>query len=172
MDKTIKKELDTLLSLLGIEAEHELSIEETDGTSYIKISFSGENLGYLIGNRGKHLESLQYVFSMMLRNKLPEGTNYRVILDVCGYKDERNKKIERIAMQKADDARILGEPIELEPMSPADRRVVHVTLQVFDDIKTESVGEGEERRVKIVPVSEKEILPSEKNEEKEEESEE
>jgi spoIIIJ-associated protein len=172
MEKTIKKELDTLLSLLGIEAEHELNIEDTDGTSYIKISFSGENLGYLIGNRGKHLESLQYVFSMMLRNKLPEDTNYRVILDVCGYKDERNKKIERIAMQKADDARILGEPIELEPMSPADRRVVHVALQVFDDIKTESVGEGEDRRVKIIPVSEEEILPSEKSEEKEEESEE
>jgi len=80
------------------------------------------------------------------------------LMDVGGYKEERNKKIERMALQKADDARILGEPIELEPMSPSDRRVVHMALQVFDDIKTESVGEGNDRRVKIIPISDKEIL--------------
>ncbi len=172
MEETIKKELDSLLSFLDIDAIYELKIEETDGVSYIKVSFSGDNLGYLIGNRGKHLESLQYIFSMILRKKLAEGTNYRVLLDVCGYKQERNKKIESIAMQKADDARILGEPIELEPMSPSDRRTVHVTLQVFDDIKTESVGEGEDRRVKIIPVSDKKILKDSDSKEKEEESEE
>jgi spoIIIJ-associated protein len=158
MEDTIKKELDTLLSLMGIEAEYDLNVEESNGIKYIKISFNGENLGYLIGNHGKHLESLQYVFSLILRKKFEEGTEYRVLMDVGGYKEERNKKIERMALQKADDARILGEPIELEPMSPSDRRVVHMALQVFDDIKTESVGEGNNRRVKIIPISDKEIL--------------
>jgi spoIIIJ-associated protein len=158
MEDTIKKELDTLLSLMGIEAEYDLNVEESNGIKYIKISFNGENLGYLIGNHGKHLESLQYVFSLILRKKFEEGTEYRVLMDVGGYKEERNKKIERMALQKADDARILGEPIELEPMSPSDRRVVHMALQVFDDIKTESVGEGNDRRVKIIPISDKEIL--------------
>ncbi len=173
MKDIVQKELDTLFALLDIDAEYDFNIEENEGVSYIKISFSGENLGYLIGNHGKHLESLQYILSMMLRNKLEEGSNYRVVLDVCGYKEERNKKIEQIALQKADDARILGEPIELSPMSPSDRRMVHVTLQVFDDIKTESVGEGEDRRVKIIPVSDKEILQdTDINSEKEEESEE
>ncbi len=172
MEKTVKKELDTLLSLLEIDAEYELKTEEVEDTTYLKVSFSGDNLGYLIGNHGKHLDSLQYIFSMMLRNKLAEGTNYRVIMDVCGYKEEKNKKVERIAMQKADDARILGEPIELEPMSPSGRRVVHMALQMFDDIKTESVGEGLDRRVKIIPLSEKEILALGNEEEKEEEAEE
>lgn len=172
MEEIVKKELDTLFSLLSIDAEYELKTEKVDDTTYFKVSFAGENLGYLIGNHGKHLESLQYVLSMMLRSKLPEGTNYRLILDVCGYKEEKSKKIERLALQKADDARILGEAVELEPMSPSDRRVVHVALQVFDDIKTESVGEGLERRVKIIPVSEKEILPSSEEEESTEESEE
>ena len=158
MEDIIKKELDTLLSLMGIEAEYDLNVEESNGVKYIKISFNGENLGYLIGNHGKHLESLQYIFSLILRKKLEEGTEYRVVMDVGGYKEERNKKIERMALQKADDARILGEPIELEPMSPSDRRVVHMALQVFDDIKTESVGEGNDRRVKIIPISDKEIL--------------
>ena len=158
MEDIIKKELDTLLSLMGIEAQYDLNVEESNGVKYIKISFNGENLGYLIGNHGKHLESLQYIFSLILRKKLEEGTEYRVVMDVGGYKEERNKKIERIALQKADDARILGEPIELDPMSPSDRRVVHMALQVFDDIKTESVGEGNDRRVKIIPISDKEIL--------------
>jgi spoIIIJ-associated protein len=158
MEDTIKKELDTLLSLMGIEAEYDLNVEESNGIKYIKISFNGENLGYLIGNHGKHLESLQYVFSLILRKKFEEGTEYRVLMDVGGYKEERNKKIERMALQKADDARILGEPIELDPMSPSDRRVVHMALQVFDDIKTESIGEGNDRRVKIIPISDKEIL--------------
>jgi len=158
MEDIIKKELDTLLSLIDIDAQYDLNVEESNGVKYIKISFNGENLGYLIGNHGKHLESLQYVFCLILRKKFEEGIEYRVLMDVGGYKEERNKKIERMALQKADDARILGEPIELEPMSPSDRRVVHMALQVFDDIKTESVGEGNDRRVKIIPISDKEIL--------------
>ncbi len=172
MEDIVKKELDSLLSLLDINAEYDLCIEEIEEVKNINISFTGENLGYLIGNHGKHLESLQYIFSMMLRKKFEEDTNYRVILDVCGYKEEKNKKIERIALQKADDVRILGEAIELEPMNPSDRRTVHVTLQVFDDIKTESVGEGEERRVKIIPLNENDIIKQSDNEDKEEESEE
>ena len=158
MEDIVKKELDTLLELMGIDVEYDLKIEENNDVKYIKVSFNGENLGYLIGNHGKNLDSLQYVFSLILRKKLEEGTEYRVLMDVGGYKEERNKKIERIALQKADDARILGEPIELEPMSPSDRRVVHMTLQVFDDVKTESVGEGKDRRVKIIPISDKDVL--------------
>ena len=172
MEDIIKKELDTLLSLVDIDAQYDLNLEESNGVKYIKISFNGENLGYLIGNHGKHLESLQYIFSLILRKKLEEGTEYRVVMDVGGYKEERNKKIERMALQKADDARILGEPIELEPMSPSDRRVVHMALQVFDDIKTESVGEGNDRRVKIIPISDKEILKRKEDSDSEEESEE
>lgn len=172
MEDIIKKELDTLLSLVDIDAQYDLNVEESNGVKYIKISFNGENLGYLIGNHGKHLESLQYVFSLILRKKFEEGIEYRVLMDVGGYKEERNKKIERMALQKADDARILGEPIELEPMSPSDRRVVHMALQVFDDIKTESVGEGNDRRVKIIPISDKEILKGKEDSDSEEESEE
>ncbi|HOK59921.1 MAG TPA: R3H domain-containing nucleic acid-binding protein, partial [Candidatus Dojkabacteria bacterium] len=171
MEDIIKKELDTLLSLVDIDAQYDLNVEESNGVKYIKISFNGENLGYLIGNHGKHLESLQYVFSLILRKKFEEGVEYRVLMDVGGYKEERNKKIERMALQKADDARILGEPIELEPMSPSDRRVVHMALQVFDDIKTESVGEGNDRRVKIIPISDKEILKRKEDSDSEEESE-
>lgn len=135
MEKIIKKEIDKLLSLLSIDTEYDIEIEGVDDMQVIKISFAGDNLGYLIGNRGRHLDSLQYIISLILRKKLPEGTNYRVVVDVGGYKEDRSKKIEEMALQKADDARILGEPIELPPMMPSDRRVVHIALQIFDDIK-------------------------------------
>lgn len=172
MEDIVKKELDTLLSLMGIEAEYSMELEKSEEVTYIKVSFTGENLGYLIGGHGKHLDSLQYVLSMVVRKHFKEDEQYRVILDVGGYRKERDEKLEKFAMQKADDARILGEPVDLPPMKASDRRVVHMTLQIFDDIKTESVGEDRERHIRIIFISEKDmdILPS--SEEEQEESEE
>ena len=173
MKDIVKKELDTLLVLMGIEADYEVSTEKNDDTEYIKVSFSGDNLGYLIGGHGKHLDSLQFVLSLILRKHLGEESNYRVLLDVCGYRKERDEKLEKFALQKADDARILGEPVDLPPMKASDRRVVHMTLQVFDDIKTESHGEDRDRHIRIVPITEEEMgVVSASNEESEEESEE
>jgi spoIIIJ-associated protein len=83
---------------------------------------------------------------------LDQDPNYRVLVDVGGYREERNSKLEDLALQKADDVRILGEAIELPPMKPSDRRAVHVALSQFDDIATESEGEGRDRYVVIKPV--------------------
>jgi hypothetical protein len=62
-----------------------------------------------------------------------------------------------MATRAADDARILGEPIDMEPMSAAQRRVVHMVLAKFDDIQTESFGEGRDRYVQVKPVSEEDL---------------
>ena len=172
MKDIVKKELDTLLELMGIDAQYEIEVEKVAETSYIKILFDGENLGYLIGGHGKHLDSLQYILSLLVRKKLEEEEDYRIILDVCGYRKERDEKLEKFAMQKADDARILGEPIDLPPMRASDRRVVHMSLQVFDDIKTESIGEDRDRHIRIIPVSEADMDIITESEETEEESEE
>ena len=99
MNKLVKEELDKLLSLMSINDTYDLDIEESDESLNIYISFKGDNLGYLIGNHGKHLESLQYIFSLILRKKLPEDTVYRVIVDVCGYKEEK-QKIRKICSSK------------------------------------------------------------------------
>ncbi|MDX9738751.1 MAG: KH domain-containing protein [Candidatus Dojkabacteria bacterium] len=172
MEDIVRKELDTLLSLMGIEAEYSMELEKNEEVTYIKVSFTGENLGYLIGGHGKHLDSLQYVLSMVVRKHFKEDEQYRVILDVGGYRKERDEKLEKFAMQKADDARILGEPIDLPPMKASDRRVVHMTLQMFDDVKTESVGEDRERHIRIIPTNEKDMDVLSSSEEEQEESEE
>jgi spoIIIJ-associated protein len=172
MKDIVTKELDTLLKLMDIDAQYTLDIEEVSGVSYIKIGFEGEDLGYLIGGHGKHLDSLQFVLSMILRKHFKEEDQYRVVLDVCGYRKERDEKLEKFAMQKADDARILGEPVDLPPMKASDRRVVHLTLQVFDDIKTESIGEDRDRHIRIIPLTESQIGVDLETPESEEESEE
>ncbi len=158
LTKIVDREIGKFITLSGVDATYDYSIEEIDGTTHVKVSFEGQDLGYMIGNHGRHLDSLQYIMQLIIRRAVDEeGFDFRLTLDVSGYRDERDAKIEQIALQKADDARILGESIDLPPMKPYDRRVVHMTLQKFDDLKTESFGEGRDRYVRIIPDTEEEL---------------
>ena len=74
---------------------------------YIKVRFEGEDLGYMIGNRGRHLDSLQFILQVILGRKLAEDVNFRVFVDVGGYRKEKDDKLEQMALEKADNARIL-----------------------------------------------------------------
>jgi spoIIIJ-associated protein len=152
--KLVEKEVETLCSLLEVDCERSLNLEEGDeDVKYIKISFEGEDRGYMIGNRGRHLDSMQYVLQLMVGKMTEQDPNYRVLVDVGGYREERNSHLEEMALQKADDVRILGESIELPPMKPADRRAVHMALSEYDDIITESEGEGRDRHIVIKPAN-------------------
>ncbi len=161
IEKIVVQEAEKFNELLGVGADVSVVVEEGDeGIAVAKVTFDGQDLGYMIGNRGRHLMGLQYILSTIVRNKVKaEDENQRVaiLVDVAGYRQQRIEKIEKLAMQKADDARILGEPVDLMPMSASDRRVVHTVLGKFDDITTESFGEDFERYVRIVPKSEKEL---------------
>lgn len=157
--KAAKEVAKKVTELLQVESMPEVEIEEgTEGMLIVKVTYEGENLGYMIGNRGRHLQALQFLLASILRTKFrEEGAKIAVMVDIGGYREQRVEQVEKIALQKADDARILGEAVELPPMSPSDRRIVHMALSKFDDIKTESEGEGRDRFVKIIPISEKEL---------------
>lgn len=153
--KLAKEEVKKLKELLNVEGEVEVEIEEGDeGMHYVKVAFEGEDLGYMIGNRGRHLDSLQFMLQILLGRKVDdeERETFRVFVDVGGYRKEKDDKIAKMALEKADDARILGAPVELPPMKPSDRRIVHLTLIKFKDISTESEGEGMDRHIVIKPV--------------------
>lgn len=151
--KIVDQELSTLCELLNVECVKESKIEDgNEGEKYIKVVFSGDDLGYMIGNRGRHLDSLQFMLQVILGRKLPEDINFKVFVDVGGYREEKDKKLEEMALQKADDVRILGEEVELPAMKPSDRRIVHIALERFDDITTESRGEGMDRHIVIMPL--------------------
>lgn len=123
----------------------------------VNVAFNGENMGFMIGPRGRHLQSLQYILSMMVKKELGEDNQVSVIVDAGGYVAKRIEKIEEIAERKADDARITGGYIDMEPMSSFERRVVHTYLAKYDDITTESFGEGPDRFVRIALKSDNEI---------------
>ena len=151
--KIAEKEVQKLCSLLDVDCDVNVTLDKGEnGIRYIKVVFDGEDLGYMIGNRGRHLDSLQFLLQILLGRKLGEGEDFRVFVDVGGYRKEKDSKLEEMALQKADDARILGERVELPPMKPSDRRIVHLALMKFDDIKAESEGEGMDRHIVITPL--------------------
>lgn len=149
----VEKELETLCSLLNVDCQRECVVEDgEEGIKYIKINFEGENLGYMIGNHGRHLDSLQFILQVIMGRKFEPDYNFRVFIDVGGYRKEKDNQLEEMAIQKADDARILGEEVELPPMKPSDRRIIHLALIKFPDIETESRGEGRDRHIVIKAV--------------------
>ena len=173
----ITKKLDKFVALLSINADVEYEFEEGENF-LIKVLFKGENVGYVIGNSGRHILSMQYVLSQMLRNSLKEEfkideeelKKLRVFVDVGEYRERQLKILLEKANQKADEARVSGEAVDLLPMSSSDRREIHLELEKYDDVKTESIGEGRDRFVRIIPTSEEALGVVESSEELEEES--
>ncbi len=119
------------------------------GVEPVAFDILGDDLGLLIGRRGQTLASLQYLVNLMANRRLPDNTF--VVLDVEGYRRRRFDALQVLAQRMADRVRQTGQSVTLEPMPPAERRIVHVTLQEYPDVTTQSVGEGENRKVTIIP---------------------
>jgi spoIIIJ-associated protein len=113
------------------------------------LEIRGRDLGVLIGRRGETLAALQYLTRLIASRDLQRRTN--VIVDVEGYKTRRAKQLRRLSARMADQAVQRGRTIALEPMAPYERRIVHLALRDRPDVTTESVGEGDRRKVTIIP---------------------
>ncbi len=121
----------------------------SDDPLTIFIDINGRDLGMLIGRRGENLSQLQYMVNLIANKRGDQWV--RVIVDVEGYRSHREESViglaERVARQVARN----GRPIALEPMPANERRIVHMVLKDLYDVRTESSGEGENRRVTIYP---------------------
>ncbi len=161
----LTKKLDKFVALLGINADVEYEFVEDEEYFLVKVLFKGENVGYAIGVGGGKIFSMQNVLMMMLKNALRNEKNedeekvnkLKVFVDVGDYREKKISGVLREANRKAEDARVLGEPVDLQPMPASERREVHMELKKYDDIVTESVGEGRDRFVRIIPKPEEEI---------------
>ena len=141
-----------LMEAAGVEVNHTLrSAHDADAGGPI-IDLSGEDSGLLIGRRGQTLQALQFLVTLMVRKQ--SGEEVRVALDVENYRQRQEMRLRDMAGKVADRVVQTGRSITLEPMSPADRRVVHTFLTDNPGVRTESTGEGESRKVMVIPVRE------------------
>lgn len=143
--------IDDILRILDIDAD--LTIREPltagDGLGSVSavVDISGQGLGLLIGRRGDTLIALQYLVNLIVTRRFPEKAG--VTIDVEYYRHRREEQIMSLATRMAERVRQTGSAITLEPMSPAERRIIHVSFAEDPEIETNSVGEGENRKVVI-----------------------
>lgn len=133
----------SLTKAMTVDADFEISRREEN----ILINITGSDLGILIGRRGDTLESIQFLTSLAVGKKVEDKT--RIIIDVEGYRKRREETLVRLAKRLADKVRKTGNRVELEPMSPHERRIIHTALQNEWRIATFSEGEEPHRRIVI-----------------------
>ncbi len=114
----------------------------------LDVSGSGD-LSVLIGRRGETLASLQYITRLITSRELQRRAN--IVVDVSGYKARRTSKLNELAKRMAEQAVRQQRTIALEPMPPYERRIIHLALRDHEAVMTRSIGEGQARKVTIVP---------------------
>ncbi|HUW22864.1 MAG TPA: RNA-binding cell elongation regulator Jag/EloR [bacterium] len=143
--KKVKEELNEILKLMGMEAEVTTSLEEEKVVADIK----SENGAILIGKKGQTLNALQLIVNLIVNRD--EKTRTKVIVDTENYRQRRENALVKMAGEVADEVKSKGRSRELEPMNPAERRVIHLALKDDRDVETTSQGEGNFRKVVVSP---------------------
>jgi spoIIIJ-associated protein len=144
-----KEVLETLLRGMGIRSQIEVHREPVEQGPDFVLDIVGADLGILIGRRGETLRDLEYLARLIVASKTHSNTRFAV--DVEGYRARRERVLRELAKRMAERVRQNKQPITLEAMPPHERRIVHLTLQESPYVKTQSIGEGDRRRVMILP---------------------
>jgi spoIIIJ-associated protein len=151
LGEMIKEAVQGLVAKMGFAAETEIKkVVMEDGAETIVCNIKTEDSNFLIGQYGVNLQSLQHIARLLVRKKTDDRVNF--IVDVNSYRQEKNDSIEKMAREMAEQAVREQRAVVLRPMSPYERRLVHLELSENTKIKTESIGEGEDRKVVIKPV--------------------
>ena len=133
-----------VIALMGVENVTFSAVQKGEATI---IRLDGEKLGALIGRRGETMESLSYLASLVA-NRL-EGDYIKLGLDVAGYRDKRESDLTALAQRIGAKVRKTGRSFAMEPMNPYERRIIHSAISKMEGVRSESKGEGRDRRVVI-----------------------
>ncbi len=136
--------LQEVIALMGVENVTFSAVQKGEATI---IRLDGEKLGALIGRRGETMESLSYLASLVA-NRL-EGDYIKLGLDVAGYRDKRESDLTALAQRIGAKVRKTGRSFAMEPMNPYERRIIHSAIGKMEGVRSESKGEGRDRRVVI-----------------------
>jgi spoIIIJ-associated protein len=145
---TVKTFIEGVVDRFGVTATTTTRIED----NYIFVEVEGEDLGLLIGQRGATLEALQELARTVIQHRSDEQTG-RVILDVAGFRAKRSAALAEFVQRVADEVKSTDVAQALEPMTAADRKIVHDTVNVIDGVVTTSEGVDPRRYVVIRPES-------------------
>lgn len=138
--------LEEITAGLGLDAD--IEVEERDGV--LRGTLVGDDVGLFIGRRGQTIEAVQHLAQRIV---FPDGpAQTRVEIDADGYRERRAELLRADADEAADEALRDGEPVELEPMPPSERRIVHEHLRERDGVETHSEGEEPDRYLVVSPV--------------------
>jgi spoIIIJ-associated protein len=132
-----------------LKLDAEVEIEEEDGVLTGRLE--GENVGLFIGRHGQTIDAVQHLAQRIV---FPEGpSSVRVVIDANGYRERRADALRAEADDAADEALSTGKPVELEPLPPFERRIVHEYLRERGDVETHSEGNEPERFLVVSPPS-------------------
>jgi spoIIIJ-associated protein len=149
-NEIIRETIKELIGKMGFtcEVENPKINEKSEETRIFNVK--ADESSFLIGQHGVNMQSLQHIARVLIRKKLSMKTNF--VLDINSYRQEKNNSLVKLARAMADQAIREKRAIVLRPMSPYERRIVHTELSNDSQIKTESIGEGGERKVVISPL--------------------
>lgn len=126
-----------------------VTVHEVDSET-VEVRVEGDDLGLLIGPKGAALQAMQEVTRSVVQRQTGARSG-RILVDVSGYRAKRKQALERFARKIADDVRASATRVVLEPMNPADRKIIHDTINTIDGVSTSSEGEEPRRRVVVSP---------------------
>lgn len=136
-----------LLEGMGIKAEVGASLRGED----LYLNIMGDREGILIGKHGRTLESLQFLFNRMVNKQLKEGV--KVYIDVNDYKVKRTDSLTKMAARLGEKVKRAEKSLTIGPFNSHDRRIIHLAIKEDPALETESLGEGEMKRIRIIPKS-------------------
>lgn len=150
----LDKIADTSITVLQDILKHfnvgEITIDEYEGDEgELILDITGDDLAVLIGRHGNTLDALQLLFSSIIMSKI--GYRFPVVIDVEGYKSRVRQKLESMARSAANRASSQNRNVKFHPMTPYERRIIHITLKDDDRVTTISEGEGSGRYVIVMP---------------------
>ena len=143
----------TLEFLQKLGQKGEVVVEENKEDQVVKVEIKTDDPTTLIGFHGKTLSSFQLILGLMVYRLLEKWQ--RVVVDVNDYREKRDERLRQMALNVAQKVKFSGQSVALLPMSPFERRIIHLALTEFSGVETTSEGEGDRRHVVINPSSSK-----------------
>ena len=136
-----------MLTRMAIEA----TVSATEDADRVTLEIQGADSALIVGKQGVTLDALQYLINKMVVRGTEASDDKPIVVDAEGYRDRRAQELGDLARRLADKARTGGKPVAAAPMSPADRRIMHLALADEPGVITQSEGEGNARRLMILP---------------------